>query len=112
MNFLQKLQSAPEPTKRRWIMAITAVVMVAVIYVWLAYFNSLITAGFSQPAIPSVNSGQVPAEPAPSAGVGSASFWQKLKNATANLYNVFGGALHNLGNILDAPREYIIKPPQ
>lgn len=112
MNFLEKLQSAPEPTKWRWIIAIAAVVMVAVIYVWLAYFNNLITAGFSKSTAPYASSGQVSAESPPGAGAGSTSFLQTLKNATANLYNVFGGALHALGNILNSPREYIVKPPQ
>ena len=52
MNFLEKLQSTPEPTKRRWLIGVTAALMVVVIYVWLAYFNNLIIAGFSQPAVP------------------------------------------------------------
>ena len=102
-NFLEKLQSAPESTKRRWMVVITAVIMVAVIYVWLAYFNSLIAGGFSRTV--SLEQQNPPV-------AGGVSFWQTLKNGMANLYEIFTGKLHALGNVLNAPREYIIKPPQ
>lgn len=111
-NFLEKLQSAPETIKRRWIIGAAAVIMAIVIYVWLAYFNNLIIAGLSKSAVPYASSGQVPAESLPGAGAGSTSFLQTLKDATANLYNIFGGALRALGNILNSPREYLVKPPQ
>jgi hypothetical protein len=107
-DFLERLRAASEPTKRRWIVVITAVVMVAVIYVWLAYFNNLLTAGFSQPAAT-----EQPALPGNGGGTsGSTSFSQTLKNAVANIYGIFGDMFHALGNILNAPREYIIKPPK
>ena len=119
MNFLEKLQSAPEPTKRRWLVAATAVLMIAVIYVWLAYFNNLITA-FSQPAAPAYDytqpvpgqAGQPPAEQNPFVAGEQISFWQTLKNSVANLYEIFSNKLHVLSDTLNAPREYIIKPPQ
>ncbi len=136
MNFLEKLQSASEPAKRRWLVVITAVLMVVVIYVWLAYFNNLIAAFSQQSAPPLASSeqapptdsvglpqtgssqensgqaGQVLPEKNSAASPGGASFWQTLKSSVANLYEVFAGKLRALGDILNAPREYIIKPPQ
>ncbi len=113
MNFLEKLQSTPEPVKRRWLISLTAVLMVVVIYVWLAYFNNLIIAGFSQPAVPSsAEPGQIPEQPNPMVAGDSVSLWQTLRNSAANLYGIFTEKLRALGDILNAPREYIIKPPQ
>lgn len=41
-GFLDRLQSAPEPTKTKWLIATTVIVMVIVIWVWLKYFNTLV----------------------------------------------------------------------
>jgi len=78
--------------------------MVVVIYIWLVYFNNLITA-FSRP-ISDIG------QPNSAASSGSTSFWQTIKGSVANLYEIFTDKLHALGDILNAPREYIIKPPQ
>jgi hypothetical protein len=99
-NFLKRLQSADESTKTRWLVVLTIIIMAGVIYVWLAYFNNLV-ASFSQP----LPLGQVQASP----GI---TFWDAAKNSVANLYGIFTDKLRALGNILQAPREYIIKPPR
>ncbi len=101
-SFLEKLQSADEETKKRWLVISVAVIMVIVIYVWLAYFNNLL-AGFSAP--PASESGSGEAQ-------GGMTFWQTLKNGAASVYDGFIGKISALGNILQAPREYIIKPPR
>jgi hypothetical protein len=106
MDFLQKLQSAPEATKRRWTIIVTVIVMVIVIYVWLAYFNNLVKnfSATGQPPVASIGP--------TSSGSNEASFWETFKSGVANLLGAFTGKLNALGNILNAPREYIIKPPQ
>ncbi len=97
-SFLEKLQSADEDVKRRWLVVSTIVVMIVVIYVWLAYFNSLI-ASFSEPRLAEI----------PTGGAGF-SFWLSLKSGAALLYNSFVDKLHVFAEILKAPREYIIQP--
>ena len=99
MNFIEKLQSADEAAKRRWMLLSTITIMIIVIYVWMAYFNNLV-AGFSQTQ-------QAPASPT----AGGFTFWQTMRNGTAILYRELTGAFHSLGNILNSPREYIVKPP-
>ena len=96
-SFLDKLQSADEATKKRLMIAGTIFITIAVVYVWLAYFNNLI-AGFSQTA--------------PVAQADDLSVWQNIKNN----FTIFSASIidkvHVFGNILSAPREYIIKPPR
>ena len=73
--------------------------MVVVIYVWLAYFNSLITGTVPQAAI------------AENQATGSVGVWQNIGNGMASLYGYSVSTLRGLGNILQAPRQYIVKPP-
>jgi len=97
-SFLERLQSADESRKRRWMIAGTVIIGVIVVCIWLAYFNNLI-AGFSAPP-------QVAGE------VGNLTLWQAIKNGTAAPYNFFVDKIRAFGEILSSPREYIINPPQ
>jgi len=96
-HFLEKLQNSDEGTKRRWMIASTVIIMAVVIYIWLAYFNNLI-ASFSQPQ---------PVASADGAGFG---FWSSLKSGAALLYSGSADKLRAFGEILKAPREYIVQP--
>ena len=110
MNFLTKIQSSDEDTKKRWMVVSTTVIMVVVIYFWLAYFNSLVV-GFSGQAMP--------AQPADTEGSGSTpltpssiTFLDTMKNGAAIIYDSFLDKIHFFGEILQKPREFIVKPPQ
>lgn len=99
-EFIEKLQSAPHERKRIWMILFTAVVMMAVIYVWLAYFNNLVTS-LSRPAIartPEIESRD------------GFSFGQTMKNGAAAIYSFLADKLKGLIGVLETPREYIIKP--
>ncbi|MEK7195084.1 MAG: hypothetical protein AAB655_00100 [Patescibacteria group bacterium] len=99
-SFLEKLQSADEGRKKKIMFVSTVVIMTAVIYVWLAYFNSLI-APTTQPDLKNE-----------SAEGGDFTFWQTMKKGMAAIYGILGDKVSDLGGILEAPREYIIKPPK
>lgn len=99
-SFLEKLQSADEDIKRRWMIGATIVIMVIVVYIWMAYFNTLIS-GFS-PSQVSVSD---------QTAAGSHGFWFTMKNGMSTIYNMFMSAAGGFGKILNAPREYIVKPP-
>ncbi len=109
-SFLEELQSLDEATKTKILVAATAVAMIIVIYVWLAYFNNLIAGvaqeGAASSAIPSsAASSSVPSS-------GGTSIWQNVEGGIGTLYGKSVGFLHYLGNILQAPRQYIVKPPR
>lgn len=120
MDFLKHLQSSDEATKNRWIVIITVIIMVIIVYIWLFYFNNLL-AGFSTPGQNlAADGGAGAAGAGGAADVGGAtiqvwggpSFWQTMANAPAFIYQFLSDKIRALGNILQAPREYIIKPPQ
>ncbi|OGY99730.1 MAG: hypothetical protein A2945_01885 [Candidatus Liptonbacteria bacterium RIFCSPLOWO2_01_FULL_52_25] len=101
-SFLEKLQSSDEVTKQRWLVGSAAIIMTIVVFLWLAYFNSFVIGPRSG----------VPVEPGPAAEGSSATFLGTMKNGASVLYDGFWGKLRALGDILEKPREYIIKPPQ
>ena len=100
-KFIEKLQNSDEDVKRRWMVILTVIAMVIVIYVWLAYFNNLI-ADLSRPPEQEFAAGE---------STSGFTFWQSAKNGLGLVYNGFIGKLRWLGEVLGEPREYII-PPQ
>ena len=91
MSFLEKIQSADEPKKRRWMVVITAVAMMIVVFVWLAYFNNLLQ-------------GVGGAEPEVKGGPGSEfSFLSTISGGAEVIFDVLIG-------LFSSPREYIINP--
>ncbi len=100
-GFLEELQSLDESTKNK-IMIVTAIMIMAiVIYVWLGYFNNLIASVNQAPVAEDGASPSAPNGP----GIGAI-----LKNNAAFVYETFMNALRGLANILQAPRQYIIRP--
>lgn len=101
-NFLERLQSSDEATKQRWLIGSAVVIMAVVVFLWLAYFNSFVIGPRSG----------APAEAGQKAEGGGVTFFGTMKNGASVIYNGFIGKLRTFGNILEQPREYIIKPPQ
>lgn len=95
-DFLKKLQTSDERTKRRWLIGSSAVMVLVVVILWLRYFSVLV-----QPA-------GVPSDPENT--MQGFTFWQTfaagfrviLHGAAETIKNWFGG--------LDAGKNYIIKP--
>ena len=93
---MQRLQSADERTKKRWVIILSAVAMVVIVFIWLKYFNTLVQPGGWD--TPSAETEE------------SFSFWQTMKAGLGVLYDKAAGGIQGLGNILQAPRDYLIKP--
>src|SRR3989344_8010064 len=95
-KFLEKIQNSDEQTKRIWMFVLTVISMGVVIFVWLAYFNNLVSS-FEQPV-------RVAEEPS------GFTFWQTMKKGMNVVYGEFMNKLRFLGETLSAPKEYIISP--
>lgn len=99
--FLLKLRSSDERRKKRWLIGSTVVIMVIVIYVWLAYFNYL----FADLKI----AGPAP-EVTPASEQSNSSFWQTMKNGVAVIYRDVIGKINEWKQTIATPKDYIIKP--
>ena len=99
-HFLEKLQSADEGTKMKWIIIATSVIMIVVIYIWLMYFNNLLSAA-SAPIVE--NTPTEKSAPVSNQGI-------SIMDRVGSIYHAFIDKIGSLGNILTTPKDYIIKP--
>lgn len=97
-NFLRRLREAEEGVKRRWLAGITAVVMVGIVYLWLAYFNTLIAAP----------SGTAP-EPA-GGKESNFSAWQTVRQGGAASAVFAGDLARSLWSAVLGGKKYVIVP--
>lgn len=119
-GFLEEIQSLSEGTKKRVLIIATILIMIIVITVWFAYFNSIL-GGTSQPSV-AQTSATTPAAPAPStpssttvaaavpvvsqSGVplmSGPSLWQNIENG-------FSSFFRSIASIFSGPSNYTIKP--
>ena len=113
-GFWERLQALDEPTKNKVLIVATAIIMVIVVYFWVAYFNNII-AGISGPAIAQNEPAQADTtQTAQQDGTpqSDSNIWQNMQNGMATIYTQFMNGARGLGNILQAPRQYIVSPPQ
>lgn len=96
---MERLRTADENTKTRWLVALSIMCMIIIVFVWLKYFNNLIA---QQP------------RPQPIAETKNEpfSFWQTMKNGAEFLGQNIIDKLRNFGALLGAPRSYIVNPPK
>lgn len=102
-SFIEEIRSLSDPVKRKIMLGATAVSMVLVMYLWFAYFNTIV------PNVVPVTTAQTPiATSTPDTGGpgilglfanAASSFWQ----ATLNGAREAAGALKN-------PKQYNISP--
>ena len=97
-HFLEKLQSADEGRKQRWLVGSSIVVAIVFFFVWATYFNSIL----------SVN--EPPASGAVGDGSGGFSFLESVKSGTATIYMGIMNSIASLARKLKAPADYPIAP--
>ncbi|MBI3589320.1 MAG: hypothetical protein HY093_02810 [Candidatus Liptonbacteria bacterium] len=92
-KFLEKIQLAEDGKKKRWMILVTLVAMMVVVYIWLAYFNNLL-ADLSRPA--TVEEVKVQSK-------GGFSFLETMKSGVGTVFESLKGIFYHR-------KEYIIKP--
>jgi hypothetical protein len=78
-QYLAKLQALDRPKKVRIAIILTTGIMIAVIVIWLFYFNSVIGVHEAASDNQAVDTHEF-------------SFWQSIKRSTANIVDKFTGA--------------------
>jgi hypothetical protein len=119
-DFFQKLQSLDEPVKQRILVAATIVIMVVVLYFWLMYFNGIVAGARPEDVADNATAGDaMTGQSAAQQGAAGAVTgeegmgpWQVVGRRIAFVYGGFMNMVRGLGNILQAPRQYIVRPPQ
>lgn len=95
-NWIEKIQSIDEDRKRRWMVLIAIIIMIVVIFIWLRYFNILV----------SMNA----PEPSPVPQNGGFSFWQTAKGGATMIYQSIISGIKNLFAAFGSSKSYEIKP--
>lgn len=83
-NFIQRLQALDDGPKQKVLIGTAIVVMIIVMYFWLAYFNGIVAGGAGQPPSVAVN-GDSAASAAP-AVPSTPSFWDQAKQQLGDIY--------------------------
>lgn len=96
-NFLERLQAADERTKRRVIVISSSVIMVAVVFVWFSYFNSIVMPDAAEVV---VGSGEKE----------NFSFVVTVRHGIANIFSGTWSALQAAGAAIFKGRSYNIAP--
>lgn len=91
-NFLEQLRASDEGTKRKIIIITSCICMVIVLYVWLGYFNNLVS-GAARPETVSHPS--------------SSGFWDGVKGDMGIFYQKISGVF---GTIFQWSKQYTIQP--
>jgi hypothetical protein len=101
-SFIEELRSLDVPTKRNVLIVSVAVSMIVIVYLWLIYFNGIVS---NATPVAAQSTGTVSAPTAEGTGVlglfavAMASFWQAIRNGA-------GEVLGSVGNA----RQYNISP--
>lgn len=113
-SFLEELRSLDESMKRKVAVAATAILMVGVVYIWIGYFDGLVTGISGQPTVAdnqaSVGSVQQVAGNMNNGSGGSPSFVQNIKSGMAAIGNDFADAWQGLEDLVKSPGQYNIHP--
>jgi hypothetical protein len=102
-GFIEELQSLEEPTKLKVLIISALCVMVIVVYMWLGYFNNLVSSN----APSAVADSQTPTQTSAPTGT---SFVGSMQNELASIYEGFIGLFRGIGGIFKGPGQYNIKP--
>lgn len=111
---METLQSLSESTKRKILVGATVLIMIVVVYFWLAYFNNLIAA-ISQPTVAQDTTGQ--SAPTTDETVQQSALAVQPASSTGDSFlgyigGAFTGMIQGVEDIFKAPGQYNIQPHQ
>ena len=96
-EFLKKIQTSDERIKRRWLFLFSGISMLAVVFLWTKYFNSIV--------------GPINAPEQKNEEVSqSFPFWGTFRAGLGVVSETAGGIVHSALSIISQPKNYDIKP--
>lgn len=97
-SFLERLREADDAVKRRWLIIGTSIVMIAVVFVWLSYFENLLKSYSPSPEPIIEESGFAVVE--------------IMKNGTAIVLRGFLERARDFFDVFGRTQQFMITPPQ
>ena len=97
-SFIAELQALEEPTKTKVLIVSTIVLMVIVLYFWLAYFNTIVP-GSASDATTQTAQGNADSGVLGLFADAASSFWQAM-----------GSSVQGIAREMKNPRQYNISP--
>ena len=111
-DLLEKLQSLDEPTKRKVLIGSTVVIMIVVLFVWVAYFNSIVIPSAAQ--MGTDQAAATSTQPiAATAGIQASSvtagpgFWKGIENGFTQFGKGIAAGFEGIGVMFHGGRETI-----
>jgi cytoskeletal protein RodZ len=95
-KFLKELQSLDEPAKNRILIIATVVIMIVVLFVWIAYFNSIVipsaaqtdkTATTTATTASAVPAADVVTQTSSAQSNSGSGFWKGMESGFTNLFH-------------------------
>jgi len=99
-DFIEHLRGSEEHIKRRWLFVFSGISMAVIVFLWMAYFNSLV-----QPL-----GAPQEAQQAEQDGKQSFGFWETFKTGLGAVIGSSGKSVDYLMNKLRQPKNYDITP--
>ncbi len=95
-EFLRKVQALDENDKRKVLVVSTIVIMAIVVFVWIAYFNSIVVPVGSGAAIASSTDAGAPGATSTAAAQSPSGpgFWHTIENDLSGAWEGFMGMFH------------------
>ncbi len=96
-EFVKRLQRSDDRTKRRYVLGVSAALMIVIVFLWLTYLN-LTLPNLAPAASEATSTAIAPAAAAPASssffgifGRGAAIVWDDLMNGLGNIGHTIGG---------------------
>ncbi len=102
LTFIKKLREGDEATKMRWLILFSAIAAVFVLFVWLKYFNSIVSN--------QVNNQQLSEQETERETGQNFSFWQTFKSGLEVTLQSIADGFHSIFSTISQPKNYMIKP--
>ena len=98
-NFLERLQESGNGRKDRWVIGLSVLATLAVVFVWLGYFNTV---------VPGIDNGIAVAAPVAT----EEPFFNTVQRGAASFFHSFKGLVGHALGLITRPQTIMITPDE